>query len=281
MDAVGNILSSDPLALPREDRAVRAPARMVPAAAPGLSQSRLAAELRSLPIETYTRNDTLMPYWENLSPSQAKDGNPRVPHCPRCDAKVEMEAKSCPPLRTAYGRIRGYSAIGWPRKDSWQPDLPDDYSFYFIAAYVHAPTEMRRMTLRASCEGRYKVFLNGREVGVYSGPHRYPQWDLDDYAVELKEGWNLLLVKLAHDTIRDDHRFYHSKKEERSAFLARMVMPDNRPVTVQNYAKRNFAPERQLRITVSDPIPIGIGSTARPAAFPGRHPCLLRIPKHG
>ena len=56
-------------------------------------------------------------------------------------------------------------------------------------------------------------------------PHRYPQWDLDEYAVGLKEGWNLLLVKLAHDTISDDRRFYHSRKEVRSAFLARMVMP--------------------------------------------------------
>ena len=49
--------------------------------------------------------------------------------------------------------------------------------------------------------------------------------------------------------------------------LARMVMPDNRPVTVRNYAKRDFAPERQLRITVSEPIPIGTGSTARLRRF--------------
>ena len=137
------------------------------------------------------------------------------------------------------------------------------------------------MTLRASCEGRYKLFLNGREIGVYAGPHRYPQWDLDEYSVGLKEGWNLLLVKLAHDTISDDRRFYHSREEVRSAFMARMVMPDNQPVTVRNYAKRNFAPERQLRITVSDPIPHRHGSDRSPAAFPGRHPCLLRIPKHG
>ena len=255
----------------------RYPERIVPCALlhewylprhPDYPKAVLPPGYAHLPIEAYTRDDTLMPYWVNLDPSQTEDGNPREPHCPRCDAKVEMEAKSCPRCGQRMGGYAGYSAIGWPRKDSWQPDLPDDYSFYFIAAHVHAPGEMRGMTLRASCEGRYKLFLNGREVGVYSGPHRYPQWDLDEYAVDLKEGWNLLLVKLAHDTITDDRRFYHSKKEERSAFLARMVMPDNRPVTVRNYAKRNFAPERQLRITVSDPIPIGIGSTARLRRFP-------------
>jgi len=217
-----------------------------------------------LPIEAYTKDDPLMPCWGKMQ-------GRREPHCPRCDEQVAMEAERCPSCGQRMGGYAGYSAPGWPRKYDWRPALPDDYSFYFIAAYVHAPAEMRRMTLLTGSEGPYRLFLNGREIGRYAGPHRWPQWDSDEYAgVELDKGWNLLLVKLAHDTIKDDHRFFYSKKENRSAFLARMAMPDRHPVAVHDFAKENFAPERELRITVSDPIPIGAfdRDTARLRRFP-------------
>ena len=221
-----------------------------------------------LPLEAYTKGDILMPYWENPDPSKATDGNPRSAHCPRCDAKLEKEVDSCPGCGQRLGGYAGYSVKGWPRKDDWRPDLPDDYSFYFIATYIHAPAEMHRMSLFTGSEGRYNLFLNGREIGRYIGPNRYPRWDSDEYTVELEEGWNLLLVKLAHDDIKDSHRFFHSKNITRGGFHARLVMPDRLPVAVRNFEERYFAPERQLRITVSDPVPIGIGGTARLRRFP-------------
>ena len=116
-----------------------------------------------LPIEAYTKDDALLPYWENLDPSQWKKGQRRLPHCPRCGEQVEMEAERCPSCGRRMGGYAGYSAIGWSRKYDWRPALPDDYSFYFIAAYVHAPVEMRRMALLTGSEGPYKIFLRGDE----------------------------------------------------------------------------------------------------------------------
>jgi hypothetical protein len=215
-----------------------------------------------LPIEAYTKDDELMPCWQNAD-------DVRVPHCPRCEKRVEMETKRCPDCEQHMGGYAGYSAPGWPRKYDWRPSLPDDYSFYFIAAHVYVPADMCRMTLLTGSECPYKLFLNGREVGRYDGPSRYPQWDSDEYTnIELNEGWNLLLVKLAHDTINDDRRsFFYSRKEDQAAFFARLAMPDKSLVAVHDFAKENFAPERQLRITVSDPIPIGVGPTPRLRRF--------------
>ena len=223
-----------------------------------------------LPIEAYTKDDVLMPYWLDLDPSQReKTGRRRRAYCPRCDTEVEIEIEHCPACGQRMGGYDGYSAIGWPRKPDWRPELPDDFSFYFVAAHVYAPADMTRMNLLTGSEGPYKLFLNGRETGRYAGPHRWPQWDLDEYAgVELNEGWNLLLVKLAHDTIKDDNRFYYSKPEIRSAFLARLALPDHSVVAVHDFAKENCALESELRITVSDPIPIGIGPTPRLKRFP-------------
>jgi len=215
-----------------------------------------------LPLQAYTRDDELMPCWRMI------DGT-RVPHCPRCDAPVEMQAERCPGCGQRMGGYAGYSVRGWPRKYEWRPALPDDYSFYFIAAYVHAPPEMSRVRLLTGSESQYVLFLNGREIGRYTGQNRFPQWDSDEYPeVELTAGWNLLLAKLTHSTIRDDHRFFYSRKEDRSAFFARVTTSDRRPLAVHDFAKENFAPERELRITVSDPIPIGVGPTARLRRFP-------------
>ena len=215
-----------------------------------------------LAIDAYTKDDELMPCW------QVAD-DIRVPHCPRCEKRVEMETERCPGCGQRMGGYVGYSAPGWPRKYDWRPALPDDYSFYFIAAYVYAPAEMCRMTLLTGSECPYKILLNGHEAGRYDGPSRWPQWDSDEYPnIELNEGWNLLLVKLAHSTINDNQRSFYSRKEDHTAFFARLAMPDKSLVAVHDFAKENFAPERQLRITVSDPIPIGVGTSPRLRRFP-------------
>ena len=223
-----------------------------------------------LPIEAYTLEDVLMPYWLDLDPAeQRKLGKRRQAFCPRCNEEVAVETPRCPGCGQRLGGYAGYSAIGWPRKDDWRPALPDDYSFYFIAAWLRVPDGMRRITLRTGSEGPYKLWLNGREIGRYADARRWPQWDSDAFSdVELKEGWNLLLVKLVHDRISDDDRFHYSKPEHRSAFVARPVMPDRSPVAVRDHADETFAPERKLRITLSDPIPIGVGPTPRLRRFP-------------
>ena len=76
MDAVGNLLSPDHW---------RYPERIVPCALlhewylprhPDYPKAVLPPGYAHLPIEAYTRDDTLMPYWVNLDPSQTEDGNP-------------------------------------------------------------------------------------------------------------------------------------------------------------------------------------------------------------
>ncbi|MAE66129.1 MAG: hypothetical protein CMJ18_17805 [Phycisphaeraceae bacterium] len=257
----------------------RCPERIVPCALlhdwyllhhPDYPSADLPPGYVHLPVEAYTLEDALMPYWLDLDPvQQRKMGKRRLAYCPRCDRQVEIETARCPGCGQRMGGYAGYSAVGWPRKYDWRPALPDDYSFYFIAAYLHAPAAMRRMTLRAGSEGPYKLWLNGREIGRYAGARRWPQWDSDAVAgVDLEQGWNLLLVKLVHDTISDEGRFHYSKREDRSAFMARPATPDRSPVAVHDFADETCAREQELRITLSDPIPIGVGPTPRLRRFP-------------
>ena len=249
----------------------RYPERIVPCAMlhewyllrhPDYPQADMPPGYVHLPIEAYTRDDELMPCWTT-------PGGVRVPHCPRCDAPVEMETERCPDCGQRMGGYVGYSAPGWPRKTDWRPSLPDDYSYYFLAAYLHAPPDMTGLNLLTGSECQFRIFLNGREIGRYAGDNRFPQWDSDDHgAIDLNEGWNLLLVKLVHGTIRDDRRVFYSRKEHRTAFIARLAKPDRGVVAVHDFAGEQYAPERDLRITASDPIPIGVGTTPRMRRFP-------------
>ena len=215
-----------------------------------------------LSISAYTINDELMPCWK------IEEGR-RLPLCPRCSQQVEMETPGCPRCRQRMGGYVGYSAPEWPRKYDWRPELPDDYSFYFIAAYVMVPKDMQRMTLLTGSECPHKIFLNGQEIGRYEKGHRFCQWDSDEFKnLKLNSGWNLLLVKLAHDTIKDTNRSFFSRQEDRTAFYARLVMPDRSRVEVHDFKNEIIAPESQLRITVSDAIPIGVGTSPRLRCFP-------------
>ena len=174
-------------------------------------------------------------------------GDTRLPLCPRCNRRVEMWTPECPGCRQRLGGYVGYSAPGWPRKYDWRPELPDDYSFYYIAAHIKAPAQMRRMMLLTGSECPYKVFLNAREIGYYDGGHRSCQWDSDAFKdIELNTGWNLLLVKLAHDTTQDTHRSFFSRQEDHTAFFARLAMPNKSPVAVHDFEKDSFAPERHV-----------------------------------
>ena len=223
-----------------------------------------------LPIEAYSKDDELMPCWKELDPAEQREhGVRQLPYCPRCQTHVEIETQRCPNCGQRMGQYIGYSAPHWPRKTDWRPALPDDYSFYFLAAYVHAPADMTRMRLLIGSECQYKLFVNGREIGRYAGGSRFPQWDSDESTdVEFNEGWNLLLAKLAHSTIRDDKRSFYSCTQSRTAFFARPTLSDKCVVAVHDFANEHFAPERDLRITMSDPVPIGLGPTPRLRRFP-------------
>ena len=74
-----------------------------------------------LPIEAYTKDDELMPCWQDA------DGI-RIPHCPRCEKRVEMETERCPGCGQHMGGYVGYSVPGWPRKYGWRPALPDGHA---------------------------------------------------------------------------------------------------------------------------------------------------------
>ena len=249
----------------------RYPEKIVPAALlydwylprhPDYPQADLPPGYVHLPIDAYTKEDELMPCWDIKA-------DLCLPLCTRCNRRVEIQAPECPNCQQRLGGYAGYSTPEWPRKYEWRPELPDDYSFYYIAAHIKAPEQMRRMTLLTGSECAYKIFLNGNEIGCYDGAHRFCQWDSDTFeGLELNTGWNLLLVKLAHDTIKDTHRAFYSRQEDRTAFFARLAMPDRSLVAVHDFEHEKFAPERQLRITVSDPVPIGVGITARLRRFP-------------
>ena len=197
-----------------------------------------------LGIEHYSKGDVLAPYWVG-------GGSEREAYCPRCDAKLGGQPSECDNCGQRMGGYQTYSAKGWPRKAPGEnsPPMPDEYSFYFLGAYVHAPADMRRMDMLVGADCRYQMWLNGCKAGRYIGDPRFARWDMDRYEVELQEGWNLLLVKLAHETVRQDY----------ATFLGRFGKPDGEVVVVNDFAKEDIAPESDLRIAVSEPIAIGLG----------------------
>ena len=200
-----------------------------------------------LGIEHYTKDDILMPYWVGFHGVE--------PHCPRCEEQLNGQPVQCPNCCQNLGDYHSYSAIGWPRK-AWStrfPPLPDDYSFYFLAANVFAPEEMGSLDLHVGSDCRYKTYLNGSSVGNYAGPTRSARWDMERFSnVTMMKGWNLLLVKLGHELGSTDS----------GTFMARFSLPDKRLIMVNDFAVENFSPERELNITVSDSIPIGVSDEA-------------------
>ena len=197
-----------------------------------------------LGIEHYSKDDVLAPYWTNV-PAKHE------PHCPRCDTIFDGQPSQCPQCGQRMGGYLTYSAPGWPRKAPGEntPPLPDEYSFYFVGAYVYAPSDMQDMHLWLGTDCRYQIWMNGRKAGRYIGDGRFVHWDMDRHEVQLQEGWNLLLLKLAHETAFHD----------RTGVMARFARSSGELVTVNEFAKEDIAPESDLRITVSEPIPIGVG----------------------
>ena len=112
-----------------------------------------------LSIDAYTKEDELMPCWE-------LQGDTRLPLCPRCNRRVEMRTPECPGCRQRLGGYVGYSAPGWPRKYDWRPELPDDYSFYYIATHIKAPAQMRRMTLLTGSNVHTRSFLTHVRLAI-------------------------------------------------------------------------------------------------------------------
>ena len=196
-----------------------------------------------LPIEQYSKEDVLAPFW--IGPLGTGEA-----HCPRCESELARRPDSCPSCRQRLGGYDTYSARGWPRKAPGA-DLPafdDEYAVYFIAARVHVPADMTCLDLWVGCDCRYTLRLNGTEIGRYGGEPRWCQWDMDRYArVRLSKGWNLLLVKLAHETAAKDQ----------TTFMGRFAQPDGRLVAVQDFAREDLAPETRLRIRACAPVPIG------------------------
>ena len=215
---------------------------------PEYPQWTLPPEHIHLPLSHYTEDDVLAPYWVH-----ERDAPPRG-HCPRCDAAADRELKPahCPGCGQRLGGYDTYSARGWPRKAPYanRPPLPDEFSFYFLAAWVHVPPGMGQLDLWVGSDCRYRLWVNGEEAGRYTGLSRFPQWDSDRHTdVALHEGWNLLLAKLAHQTQGTDM----------CTFMARVAGTDGRLTMVDGFAKENIAPERTLRITVADEVAIGLG----------------------
>lgn len=203
-----------------------------------------------LPIEFYSKEDFLCPVWNQFS------GSDRVPTCPRCESILEGQPDICPQCRQRIGGYETYSAADYPRKSPKEnlPDFPDDYSFYYAAAFVKALSDISTVNIHVSSDCNYKLWLNGSEIHRYTDGPRHVRWDSDAvFNVRLRDGWNLLLLKLIHI----------NKGCDNAQFSLRMSQPQKKPINVYDYAgdADSLSPENQLKINVSDPISIGISNT--------------------
>ena len=101
--------------------------------------------------------------------------------------------------------LSGEAAIdgeGWQRLSAAEPavnlltDLEGEQGTYYLATDVEAP-RARRARLRVGCNDGTKVWLNGQEV-FFQHEHRpVAPVSADEFEVELREGWNRLVIKMA------------------------------------------------------------------------------------
>ena len=197
----------------------------------------------NLPIDQVTLEDKLAP-WLRYQEEQ------RIPLCPRCHANLVDKPSRCP----SCGQSVSYDFI-YPSRDvlvckAWVPSWPDDYSISYLAAYVHVPKDLMgdRLILYVGSDTPYRIWLNSQEVGRYEGELRQGCWDQDCYkGIQLKEGWNTILVKLVHLT----------EKEAVSGLYVRLAKDSGEPLFVKNFADEVVASESELRITVGKPMVIG------------------------
>jgi hypothetical protein len=93
-------------------------------------------------------------------------------------------------------------AEGWERLSVPEPmtnilaDLEGEQGTYYLGTDISAP-RAQRARLRLGCNDGTKVWLNGQEV-FFQHEHRpVSPLSADEFEVELRDGWNRLVVKMA------------------------------------------------------------------------------------
>jgi hypothetical protein len=93
-------------------------------------------------------------------------------------------------------------AEGWMQLSVPEPmtnilaDLEGDQGTYYLATDISAPRS-QRARLSVGCNDGTKVWLNGQEVFAQHEHRPVSPLSADEFEVELRDGWNRLLVKMA------------------------------------------------------------------------------------
>jgi hypothetical protein len=93
-------------------------------------------------------------------------------------------------------------AEGWERLSVPEPmtniltDLEGEQGTYYLGTDISAP-RTQRARLRLGCNDGTKVWLNGQEVFFQHEHHPVSPLSADEFEVELRDGWNRLVVKMA------------------------------------------------------------------------------------
>jgi hypothetical protein len=93
-------------------------------------------------------------------------------------------------------------AEGWRRLSVVEPavnllgQLEGEQGTYYLASDLWMP-QRRRARLRVGCNDGIKVWLNGQQL-FFQHEHRpVSPGSADEFEVELREGWNRLVIKMA------------------------------------------------------------------------------------
>ena len=199
-------------------------------------------------MDLFTVEDELMPCW-----GSRERGIEGQPHCPRCETHIPAKPDRCPQCGQRLGYYTSYSSWGFPRRAWDQPSFPFDYSVTYLAANIQAQQAGDYM-LHWSSNTPCRLWVNGEEAARFDGPflscsaNQNRKWDLFADPVNLQKGWNRLVAKTVLSTVADGE--HH--------FCARLEKPDRSRVFVHSTHTEQVAPERRLKVSVSDPIYIGV-----------------------
>ena len=199
-------------------------------------------------MDLFTVDDELMPCWGSHD-----RGVPGERYCPRCETHLAARPDRCPQCGQRIGFYTSYSSWGFPRRAWDRPAYPFDYSVTYLAAQIEIP-EAGDYVLRWSSNTPCRIWVNDEEEARFDGPflicttNQTRKWDLFADPVHLEAGWNRVVAKtvLAKDT------------DGEHCFCARIEKTDRTRLFVHSSRGEKVAPERRLRVTVSDPILIGV-----------------------
>ena len=199
-------------------------------------------------LDLFGVEDELMPCW-----GSRERGISGEPYCPRCEFHIPARPDRCPQCGQRLGFYTSYSSWGFPRRAWDRPSFPYDNSVTYLAAQIQMPAA-GEYVLRWSSNTPCRIWLNGKEAARFDGPflscsaNQNRKWDLFAAPLCLQSGWNHLVAKTVLATAAEGEH----------CFCARLEKPDRERLFVHSTSAEKVAPERRLRVSVSEPICIGV-----------------------